>query len=203
MRVMKLLVGNTPQTVAELMKATGVTRTAITEQLNELVAAGFVERSVQRLPGRGRPRHLFSATESAMVLLFAANQRVLIPAIWAAVRAEGGDAMLRRVMDRVTDALVDHYSKKIRAVEPAERLSELVKLFNEEGALVEVVERDGELHVYRRSCPFFNIADDNLHVCSVDMGLLSRVVGAPVRRVACRHEGAPCCTFALAEQNGR
>lgn len=52
---MKLLVGNPPQTITDLIRAAGVTRTAVTEQLNELVAAGFVERSMERLSGRGRP----------------------------------------------------------------------------------------------------------------------------------------------------
>ncbi|MFZ5831917.1 MAG: MarR family transcriptional regulator, partial [Planctomycetota bacterium] len=65
MRLIKLLVGSRPQTVAELIEATGVTRTAVTEQLNELVAAGFVDRGTERLPGRGRPRYLYSATQSA------------------------------------------------------------------------------------------------------------------------------------------
>ena len=58
LRVVKLLVGNPPQSIADLMDATGVTRTAVTEQLNELVAAGFVERRTERVAGRGRPRHL-------------------------------------------------------------------------------------------------------------------------------------------------
>ncbi len=203
LRVIKLLVGNRPQTVAELMQATGVTRTAVTEQLNELVAAGFVERSVERLPGRGRPRHLFAATEAAMVLLFAANQRIIIPAIWSAVREAGGEALVRRVLDRVTEKLVEHYSRQIRATDPAERLRQLVDVLNKEGALIDVIENEGELLIHRRSCPFYNISDEDLAVCGVDIGLMSRVVGSPVRRVACRHDGDPCCTFALSEQNGR
>ena len=44
LRIVKLLVGNPPQTVSDLIGATRVTRTAVTEQLNELVAAGYVER---------------------------------------------------------------------------------------------------------------------------------------------------------------
>ena len=93
LRIMKLLVGNPPQTVAELIRAAGVTRTAVTEQLNELVAAGFVERDTQRLPGRGRPRHLYRATDAALVLLFASNQRLVVPAIWRAILDVGGEEL--------------------------------------------------------------------------------------------------------------
>ncbi len=53
LRIIKLLVGHPPKNVAGLIRATGVTRTAVTEQLNDLVAAQLVERSVERL---ARPR---------------------------------------------------------------------------------------------------------------------------------------------------
>ena len=46
MRLIKLLVGHTPRTTAELIDEIGVTRTAITEQLNELLHAGFVTRTI-------------------------------------------------------------------------------------------------------------------------------------------------------------
>ena len=94
LRVMKLLVGNPPQTISELIRAAGVTRTAVTEQLNELVAAGFVERDTERLPGRGRPRHLYKATQAALVLLFASNQRLVVPAIWKAMALESAPPWL-------------------------------------------------------------------------------------------------------------
>ena len=91
MRVVKLLVGHPPCTISELIDETGVTRTAVTEQLNELMASGFVERTVEKLPGRGRPRHRFSATKAALVLLFANNQQLVVPAIWKAIDEIGGE----------------------------------------------------------------------------------------------------------------
>src|SRR3972149_778842 len=96
MRVIRLLVGAAPPTVFDLMDATGVTRTAITEQLNELVAGGFVERTVERLPGRGRPRHLYRATSAALLLLFASNQRLVVPAIWRAIGGIGGGGVSKK-----------------------------------------------------------------------------------------------------------
>ena len=46
-RVMKLLIGTPPQTISDLICAMGVTRTAVAEQLNELLAAGLVESAVR------------------------------------------------------------------------------------------------------------------------------------------------------------
>jgi DeoR family transcriptional regulator, suf operon transcriptional repressor len=197
LRIVKLLVGNPPQTVADLILATGVTRTAVTEQLNELVAAGFVDRATERLPGRGRPRHLYSATRVALLLLFASNQSLVVPAIWQAIRDAGGEGLVQDVLKRVSRCLADYYNRKIKATDPQQRLREMIALLAEEGGLVEAIEEDGQLVLYKRSCPFVSMADDSRSICCVDQDMMTAVVGCPVRRTACRHEGAPCCTFEI------
>jgi predicted ArsR family transcriptional regulator len=203
LRVVKLLVGNRPQTVAELMDSLGTTRTAVTEQLDELLAAGYVAREPQRLPGRGRPRYLYSATQAALALLFTSNARVLVPAIWDAVRESGGEKLVRDITRRVSRTMADYYSQRIKAVEPKQRLRQLIELMSQEGALVEAVEKHGHLTMRKRSCPFISMVDDHKTVCAVDLETIGLVVGRPVRRTACRHTGSPCCTFELAETNGR
>lgn len=204
LRIVRLLVGRAPQGVTELMRATGVTRTAVTEQLNELVAAGFAVRTRERLTGRGRPRHLYAATDAALLLLFASNQRLLVPAIWRAIRDVGGETLKQQVLRRVSSHMAEHYKQRIDATTPAERLHQLIELLSDEGDLVEVdQEPDGRLVVSRRSCGFFSMFEESRSVCSIDEEMLSRVVGATVHRTACRHDGSPCCRFALVSSNGR
>jgi len=203
MRIVRLLVGNPPQTVADLIKNTGVTRTAVTEQLNELVGAGFVERTVERLPGRGRPRHLYSATQAAMVLLFASNQRLVVPAMWRAIEELGGESLSQRVAAKVSDALAEHYRSRLRSADPQARLRELADVLNEEGALIEIEQQGDGLVMRKRSCGFTPMFDAKRNICAVDEALMSTVIGRPVRRVSCRHDGAPCCTFEIVSENGR
>lgn len=200
LRIVRLLVGNRPQTVAELMKSLGVTRTAISEQLNDLLAAGFVQRDTERLAGRGRPRHVYSATQAALVLLFAANQQVVVPAIWRAIRAEVGEEINRRIMQRVSQELAAYYKKRITATKPRERLRRLARLLCEEGAVVEMEEKDGRLVMYKRSCPFISMLDEHHTVCCVDQEMMKLIVGRPVRRIACRHDRAPCCAFEIVDK---
>lgn len=200
LRIVKLLVGNPPRTVAELTHSAGVTRTAVTEQLGELQAAGFVERETQRTSGRGRPRHLYRATNAALALLFAGNQRLLVPAIWQAVLDLGGDDMIQKVIDQVGRSLAEFYNSKITAEQPRDRLRQLIDLLADEGSLIDIVEDgSGKLTLHKRSCPFISMAGPHLFVCQVDQEMLSAVVGRPVRRVSCRHEGAPCCTFEIVD----
>jgi predicted ArsR family transcriptional regulator len=199
MRIIKLLVGNPPQTVVDLIRTTGVTRTAVTEQLNELVALGFIERSTDRLAGRGRPRHLYKATQAALSLLFTNNQRLLIPAIWKALYELGGEQLTQKILKHVSRQLADYYSSKITAKKPKERLRQFVDILVAEGGLLDVIEdEDGQMLLYRRSCPFISMLDANRSVCRIDQELLNAVVGRPVRRVSCRHDGAPCCRFEIA-----
>lgn len=203
MRVVKLMVGNPPQTVADMIRATGVTRTAVTEQLNELVAAGFVERTTERLPGRGRPRHLYSATNAALLLLFASNQSMVVPAMWRAIEDVGGTKLKQQVLKRVSLALADHYKNRISGKTPLERLRQMTKVLREEGNLVELKEdSDGRLLMRKRSCAFISMFEESRAVCCLDQEMMSVVVGARVRQTTCRHDGAPCCTFELVSSNG-
>jgi predicted ArsR family transcriptional regulator len=202
LRIVKLLVGNPPQTVSDLIGATRVTRTAVTEQLNELVAGGYVERTTERLPGRGRPRHLYKATSAALVLLFASNQRLVVPALLRAIRETGGEELTNKVLKRVSRVLAEHYNGKITAKRPHERLQQLMAVLTAEGGLIEAVEDDsGQLVLYKRTCPFISMVDEQRSVCYIDQEMMNAVVGRPVRQTACRHEGAPCCTFRIAEKN--
>ena len=60
MRVLRRLAGNPPQTIAELTADLGVTRTAVSDKLNELMAVGLVRWEAEKVTGRGRPRHRYS-----------------------------------------------------------------------------------------------------------------------------------------------
>ncbi len=197
MRIVNLLVGKEAQTVADLIRATGVTRTAVTEQLNEWVAGGFVERTIERLPGRGRPRNRYSATKSALLLLFGNNQHLVVPAIWQAIGEVGGEDLKKKVLRRVSQSVADHYRRQVTAEDPEERFRQLAELLCQEGGIVEVREENGRVVMHKRSCPFISMLDDGRAVCCVDQEMMTAVVGRPVARTACRHDGAPCCVFAV------
>lgn len=201
MRIVRLLVGCPPQTVSDLIATTGVTRTAVTEQLNELVAAGFVERTLERLPGRGRPRHLYRATNAALLLLFASQQNLVVPALWQAIEETGGPEMTSRVVRRASALVANHYRQRLTAQEPSERLRQLAAVMEEEGGLVEVVGDNTHVVMRKRSCAFIGMFDDSRSICRLDTEMLSEVVGCPVRRVSCRHDGDACCTFEIGKNS--
>jgi predicted ArsR family transcriptional regulator len=197
MQLIKLLVGNPPHSITDLIDILGVTRTAVTEQLNELLRSGFVEREIEHLSVRGRPQYIYRATNAASFILYAQNQCMVVPSIWNALDDLGGADLIRKVMKKVGKSLAEHYIRKITAKKPEERLKQMTKLLNAEGGLTEAVMEGGHLVLHKRSCPFLRIVDEKRAICCVDQEMMTHVVGKPVRRTACRHDGAPCCTFEI------
>lgn len=198
MKIVKLLIGQPAKTVAELTEEADVTRTAVTEQLNELVAAGLVERSTERLSGRGRPRYVYQATEASLLLLFSESQRLLVPAIWEAIVRIGGAELKRKVLRRVSRTLAESYKSRIKGRTPSRRLRQLGKLLGEEGVLVDVIENGRRPVLEMLSCPFVNMFEETRAICCIDEEILKLIVGAPVKRVSHRHDGDPCCSFVVA-----
>ena len=199
MRLVRLLVGNPPQSVQDLVDATGVTRTAVAKGLDELVAAGFVRRSAEQLPGKGRPRFHYSVTDAARTHLFPADQSLAVSLMWRAIEDVGGIELKRRVLRRVGRALADHYKRQLRGNTAAERFRELAKVFCEaEGNLVEVeADGAGRLVMRRRNCSFFSVSEEGQAFCQIGEKMVSAIVEAPVRRTACRHDGDHCCIFEI------
>ena len=195
MRMIKLLAGQPSRTISELMSETNVTRTAITEQLRELEDAGYVLRTIEPLSGRGRPRHRYSATHAALVLLFASNQQVLVPAIWKAIHSAGGDKLTQKVRHGVRASLLEHYQSRITASDPQDRLAQYIAILEVEGGLVDLDIKADVISVSKRSCPFISMFETRRNVCTIDLELMSSIAGCPVRQVACRHDGDPCCRF--------
>jgi len=200
-RIVKLLVGRPPTPVSQLMKAAGVTRTAIVEPLNELIECGFAERHVERLPGRGRPRYVYAATSAALPFLFPSHQHCFVPAIWKAVRDIGGQELVRELVKRSAAEMARHYQSRITGQTAQDRVHQMATLLGEKGHIVEVGRGEHGLIVLRnRSCPFINMLDEDRFACRVGFLTMSQLFGCPVRQVASRLDGAPCCVFEISSQ---
>lgn len=198
LQILKLLVGNPPQTCADLAASLSVSRTAVSAQLDDLVERGLVVCEQTRLPNRGRPRNLYRATEAALALLFADGHRKILPLIWQAIFEAGGKRVIDRVMQHLCKLLAARYDEQIEPIEPVDRLKCFAKLLHDEGVLIEVEADDKGVTIRRRSCPFVTMADKDYAVCKLDVQFFSAVLGCKVRKIACRRKGAPCCVFELA-----
>jgi len=195
MRIVRLLAGEPPLSLLDLVESLGVTRTAVTEQLSLLMGAGFVTRTLDRA-GRGRPRHLYSITDAALAL-FPTNERLFVPAVLRALREVAGDEVANRVLCQVSSELAQHYRRQITAQDPHERLAQLAQILRSQGVLVDLHEDQGTWTLRERSCPFWSTMGDSRLACDIEREMMSQLVQAPVQLVGCRLDGDCGCTFQL------
>lgn len=197
LRLVQQLVGRPPQSMEELMIATGVTRTAVTEQLNHLADLGFVARATER-SGRGRPRYLYSATDDAHQLLFRNNQRLLAPLLIKSMLQVAGPELTVQVLDRVGRQLAEHYLSRMDAGSDTERrVRQLVELLRQEGVVVDLEVDGAKLRIHERTCPYVDAANEDRSICNVEREMMTNVLGVPVVSSSCRLDGCPGCTFEI------
>ena len=131
------------------------------------------------------------------MLLFANNQQLVVPAIWKAVRRIGGTKLTKKILASVSRSLSEHYKAKITASDPRRRLEQYKAILEAEGGLVELITKDGQVTVTKRTCAFISMFEDERHVCALDLELMSAIAGCPVRQTTCRHDGGACCQFEI------
>lgn len=197
MRIVRLLVGQPPKTLAALMQATGVTRTAVTEQLSTLLAHGYVDRTIQR-SGRGRPHHLYHATEAAMQL-FPTQEGKFVPALLDAVREVAGEAALAQALELVSARLSRHYQPQVTGETPRERLAQLVEVLRHEGVLVDLEQVGEHWVMHERSCPYATVLGPRREACEVERRMIGELIAAPLEMQGCRLDGCSGCSFKLLE----
>ncbi len=197
MRIMRLLIGHPPQTIVQLIESLNITRTAVTEQIDELILSGYVERTIERCPGRGRPRYLFTATKLAMRHLFEGNQDIVVPAIWRSVKKHFGDAAVVTVCHDVAMEVAQTFINQISSEHPKDRMKEFVNILLCCGRLAEFHEKNGVAEIRKFNCPFVSMTDGTNTECFIDHLAMQKIVNAPLEVSRSRHDGHPCCTFVL------
>lgn len=201
MRIMRQLIGQPPQTMPQLIDILQVTRTAISEQLSELIAIGYVEQTLVHRGGRGRPRFSFSATELAMRHLFEGYQDVVVPAIWRSVRLHFGDDAVETIAHDIASEISKQFTKQMKGKSHESRMRELADILDRSGRLAEYHEQKNGVEIRKFNCPFISMADETGTLCYIDRLCMQKIIGddelAPVKLVSSRHDGNPCCTFHL------
>ncbi len=196
-RTLHLLVGKPPQTMAELTKAAGITRTAVSEHLRELMKNKLVDQKVERLEGRGRPRYRYEITRCASVLLASNHFGTLEKNLWQAIENVGGSDLTQKIVEELANLISDQYRKAIPESDPQERFKKFARQLRTEGALIEMEKGSNHLRMHKRNCHLARFYNDGSQICLIDNLVMQQVIDPSVCRIACRHEGDPCCIYEL------
>jgi predicted ArsR family transcriptional regulator len=174
------------QTVADLVQAVGLTRTAILNHLATLQADGLVRRRGLR-QGKRRPSVVYEATPSADAV-FPKGYDAFAADVLAALRDQG-PGVLERTLRQVGAAWTARDLPRVQHLEGRARTEMVATILAERGFLP-TLQRSARGYVLKEhNCPIMRLAVDHPEVCDTVHRWMEALAGTPMRRVHCMRRG--------------
>lgn len=197
-RIIDLLLRQGRMTIAQLVEATGVTTTAIRQQVDRLVSEGWLSREGRR-GGLGRPAHVLSVSDQTKRLFGHQSDdlaRMVIEETIAQIGSDRAREILRSVGQRM--AQVSH--DQVGDGPIAERLQNLATVMQQSGMLVETGRTERGLSLTVFTCPYPELASGHREICDMEIETVSELMGGPVELHQCIQDGHHCCEFSISER---
>ncbi len=185
-QIVELLRVRGPQTVEDLVRAMGLTRTAVTTHLASLQADGFVVRQGFRA-GPRRPSVIYALTPAADALFPKAYEEFAAVILTEVKR--GGSADLKRLLRRIGEAWIARDLPRVEGTAGRERLQRVKTILAERG-FMPVLDRTRDGYTLREyNCPVMRLAFEHVEVCDMIHRWLEALFGVPLKRVQCLRQG--------------
>ncbi len=227
-RLVDVISTHGPITARRLAEQFGLTSAAVRRHLAALEVEGIIaEHDLPMAPrGRGRPSKSFVLSPSAHEGLPGGYDEPAVTAMDAPARLGGGEAVTALAERRIADwesVLADRVAEREEAGEDVtvtRKLELLSELLTERGYAttvrplhVPLPGRGPQAGVAPRTlvtaqlchghCPVLDVAADHPELCEAESRVISRIIGAPVQRLATLAQGAHVCTTHIPLTEGR
>ncbi|APX31654.1 transcriptional regulator [Brachybacterium sp. P6-10-X1] len=227
-RLVETISAHGPITARQLAERFGLTSAAVRRHLAALEAEDVIAEHEMPVThrGRGRPSKAFVLSKSAHENLPGGYDELAVMAVEELAR-RGGDAAVTRLAER---RVADWEAALAEVVAAREAAGEQVTLARKVELLAELLTSRGyattvrPLHVplptpgardgasprtlvtaqlCHGHCPVLDVAADHPELCEAETRVISRIIGAPVQRLATLAQGAHCCTTHIPLTEGR
>jgi len=182
--------------VNDLAQASLVSPVSVRHHLSNLQAESLVSVEDER-HGVGRPRQLFSLTESGLDL-FPSRYVRLTNRLLDEIKESMPGRKVEQLFTGVASTMVADVARRLEGLPLEQRLERMVELLTEEGFDAQIERQEGRILIREISCPYFRIGRKHPEVCAVDQAFIATALSLPVERVTCQLEGADTCTFSVA-----
>lgn len=196
-RIIEALARRGPLTIAELVSELGVTTTAVRQQVNRLLAQGWIT-CVQRRGGPGRPADVLSLSDQARQL-FAPYADELARLVVNEVSAMDGPEHALELLRRVTTRIAERSRSAVGAGPIRQRIRRLAGALSEQGMLVESDGGEAGLRLTVYACPYSDLAAEHPQICELERETFSDLIGREVELEHCLLDGQNCCAFHVSE----
>ncbi|MBI4302415.1 MAG: winged helix-turn-helix transcriptional regulator [Chloroflexi bacterium] len=195
--ILELLKKKSKATVKELSIALGLTPTGVRQHLvvlerDALVATTEVRGQV------GRPYFVYALTEEAEDL-FPKAYDLLADWLLDEIKAWDGTEKLALYLDRLAEHLAQPYLTQMDGKSLPQRVKAVASIFAERGDLADWEEKDGHYLFKRYACIYHRLAQHHRELCSLDLGLLHRLLGVPVVLESTLWDTNSFCAFLIAQ----
>jgi DeoR family transcriptional regulator, suf operon transcriptional repressor len=181
--------------VNELAGVSGVSPVSVRHHLANLQAESLVSVEDER-HGVGRPRQLFSLTETGLDL-FPSRYVRLTNRLLDEIKESIPAGQVEQLFSGVAATMASDVARQFEGLPLEERLERMVGLLAEEGFEAQVERQAGRILIREVSCPYFRIGRQHPEVCTVDQSFIATALALPVERVTCQLHGADACTFSV------
>lgn len=199
MRILRYIKQRGSATLREAARHLRISHEGVRKQVAVMEANGWVSRSGSAEAGRrpkGRPTESFAVTTAGDRLFPKAYDRLSSDLILA-LASTGDPEVLRKVLSALADMQVAAWEPLLADRPAKEKLEALKGLYLKDDPFMSVEERDGDLVLIERNCPFLNVAMEHPALCSLSVSVLERLIGHPVVRQERFQTGAGRCVFRI------
>ena len=187
--------------VTELRKRRGeITAVTVRHHLTRLQQQSLISAPVLRHRDTpGRPQHVYEITEKAQEY-FPDNYQRLAAGLIEQLRSQLSPETVTAILHGVADSMAAE--ARINGATPAQRREMAVNHLNRYGYNAAWEQGDGGDVLHIRNCPYHALAQINGALCSMDMQLMTALLGEKPRLVACAVRGELSCMYVLPRNIG-
>lgn len=182
--------------IEELSVQLSISRNAVVQHLNALLASEFIESSMRPSTG-GRPSRVYLLTSAGLELFprhYALFSKVLIELL----EKEMGQEAISGFMKSLGDALAEEYKQKIDSSLPlTQKVSLLREAMYELGYETRIANALPDNEIIAENCIFHQLASKSDRVCELDIQLIQNLTGGNVTHTECMVRGGRCCKFKI------
>lgn len=227
-RLVDVISTHGPITARQLAERFGLTSAAVRRHLAALEAEDVIAEHEMPVAnrGRGRPSKAFVLSKAAHENLPGGYDELAVMAVEELAR-RGGEAAVSQLAERrvadweaALDELVVAREAAGEQVTVARKVELLADLLTSRGYATTVrplhvplptpAARPGAsprtlvtAQLCHGHCPVLDVAADHPELCEAESRVISRIIGAPVQRLATLAQGAHCCTTHIPLTEGR
>lgn len=182
------------RTLAELSSDLNVSFEAVRRQVQAMHLQGFVERSLERQQGVGRPQSRYALTHAGEHLFPKSYDDLAVELIDHVADRLGPDA-LEAVLDSFIEVRVQRWQQSMVGKSLPAKLELLQEIYREQDPHTAVEKSPDGYRLIERNCPFFSVAHRRPALCRVTVDTLRRLLGHEVVREEKFQDGDGRCVF--------